>query len=653
MNKNFIPFLLLLLIIGQVNCVIAEVRLPQLVSDGMVLQRNTKLKIWGWADNGESIKVKFKGKSYKAKADHEGNWSVLLSASKAGGPYEMEIAGEDNSITLKNILIGDVWLCSGQSNMVHYLGVHQDRYSEEIAQANYSEVRQFFVPTLAVFPGPAKDLPEGSWKEANPENVLQFSVVAYFFAKKIYEKYKIPIGLINSSVGGSPIEAWISEDGLKDFDDLLKTVEQNKDTAYVYGTNRKAEAYQRERAKDMPKDKGLEEGVKWYNPDYQMKNWSQMNIPGYWEDQGVRNLDGVVWFRKDVEIPVSMAGKAARVALGRIVDADQLYVNGKEVGSTGYMYPQRRYDIPEGLLKAGKNTFTIRVTNTFGKGGFVPDKPYYLAVGKDTLDLKGYWQYKVGAVYQHKPNNGPRGIAMRNQPASFYNGMIAPFINYSIKGILWYQGESNAGRPGEYLALQKALIHDWRTQFQSEDTPFLYVQLPNFMEVNYLPSESSWAELREAQLQSLEVPNTAMAVAIDLGEWNDIHPDRKKPVGDRLALAAENLVYGDKSIVFSGPIFKSASVADGKVQLSFDHTGSGLISHDGEELRWFSIAGEDKQFVWAKSEIKGDQVVIWSEEVKDPKYVRYAWADNPDKVNFYNKEGLPASPFRTKEITQK
>ncbi|MBL3658939.1 sialate O-acetylesterase [Fulvivirga sediminis] len=650
MNKYPFSFLLLFFLILQVGHVMAEVRLPQLVSDGMVLQRDTKLKIWGWADMDESVKVKFKGKSYKTKADGQGKWSILLSASKAGGPYTMEVRGENNTITLNNILIGDVWLCSGQSNMVHYLGTHQDRYRREIAEADYSEIRQFFVPTLPVFSGPEDDIPEGEWKEANPENVLRFSVVAYFFAKKLYDKYKIPIGLINSSVGGSPIQAWISEEGLKGFDDYLEIVEQNKDTAYFNRTNRAAQEYQQQMAKEMPKDKGMEGEKKWFNVDYQPKNWSRMNIPGYWEDQGVSNLDGVVWFRREVEIPASMVGEPGRVDLGRIVDADQLYINGKEVGSTGYMYPQRRYNIEPGVLKPGKNIFVIRVTNNFGKGGFVPDKPYHVLVESDTIDLKGYWQYKVGAVYEHKTFDGPRAIVTRSQPVGFYNGMLAPFTNYAIKGILWYQGESNAGKPDEYLSLQKALIRDMRNHFHGENLPFLYVQLPNFMDVNYLPSESNWAELREAQMQSLSVPHTAMAVAIDLGEWNDIHPDRKKPVGDRLALAAEHLVYGDKNVVYSGPIYKSATVDNEKVILNFDHVGSGLVSNDGEELRWFAIAGEDKQFVWARAEIKANTVVVWSDKVPEPKYVRYAWADNPDKVNFYNKEGLPASPFRTGEL---
>jgi sialate O-acetylesterase len=298
------------------------------------------------------------------------------------------------------------------------------------------------------------------------------------------------------------------------------------------------------------------------------------------------------------------------------------------------------------VLKAGKNIITVKVTNNSGKGGFVPDKPYCLFAGNDTIDLKGYWQYKVGEVFLPRSGGfGGGGINAQNQPAALYNAMVAPVINYTIKGILWYQGESNSGKAAEYAKLQPAQIIDWRNKWQQGNIPFLWVQLPNFMDASYIPAESQWAELREAQLKSLSVTNTAMAVAIDLGEWNDIHPDNKKDVGERLALAAIKIAYGEE-LVYSGPVFKSATIEGNKISISFTHTGSGLMTNDGEELRSFAIAGADKKFVWAKANIEGDKVIVWSEEITSPLYVRYAWADNPD-VNFYNKERLPASPFRT------
>ncbi|GAA4437449.1 sialate O-acetylesterase [Pontibacter saemangeumensis] len=616
----------------------------------MVLQRDAKTNVWGWAAPGEKVTVKFKGKSYRATADANGNWAIRLAPLKAGGPYTMDIKAS-NRLVIKDILVGDVYLCSGQSNMVHQMSLHNITYAEDIATADYPQIRHFWIPTTTNLEGPAQDLPPGSWKSANPEDVNNFSAVAYFFARKLYRQYKIPIGLINASVGGTPIEAWMSEEGLKDFAPILATIEKNRDTSYVNPIRRRALAAANANRQKAEQDKGLTGAVKWYETAYEPKGWRTINIPGYWEDQGIKDLNGVVWYRREIEVPASMTGVPAKVFLGRIVDADVLYINGNQVGNTTYQYPQRRYSLPAGTLKPGKNLFVIRVTNNGGKGGFVPDKPYYIVANEQTLDLKGYWQYKVGEVYPPVSGSGgmESGFSAQNQPTALYNAMVAPATNYTLKGILWYQGESNAGNPTQYKKLLPALIADWRNKWQQGNIPFLYVQLPNFMEVNYTPSESNWALMREAALQSLSVPNTAMAVTIDLGEWNDIHPDNKKDVGERLALAAQKLIYGEKNIVASGPLFQSANVAGNKITVSFTDTGSGLTSIDGEELNWFAVAGADKKFVWANARIEGDKVVVWSEEVPEPKYVRYGWADNPDGANLYNKEGLPASPFRTDE----
>ena len=525
--------------------------------------------------------------------------------------------------------------------MVHQMALHSIRYADEIANSNNPQIRQFWVPNITNMQAPQNDLPFGNWKSANPQDVLNFSAVAYFFAKALYEKYHVPIGLINASWGGVPIEALMSEEAFKEFPNILSTVQKNKDTAYINGLNRRSFT-----GNPRPEDKGLTE--KWYDPSYVAKEWRRINIPGYWEDQGLKDLDGVVWYRREIDVPAPITNSPAKVFLGRIVDADALYINGKQVGNTTYQYPQRRYTIPAGILKAGKNLFVVRVTNNFGKGGFVPDKPYELIAGNDTIDLKGYWDYKVGLVNQpfRGFGGGGGGIAAQNQPAALYNSMIAPLINYAIKGFIWYQGESNTGRAAEYAKLQPAMISDWRTKWNEPNAPFFFVQLPGFMDYNYLPSESQWAQLREAQFKSLSVPNTGMAVAIDLGEWNDIHPDRKKPVGDRLALAAEKIAYGE-NIVYSGPLYQSQQIDGNKITITFSNVGSGLITNDREELSEFAIAGADKKFVWGKAKIQGDKVVVWSDAVSNPMYVRYAWADDPVNPNLYNKEGLPASPFRT------
>lgn len=454
----------------------SQVRLPQIIQDSMVLQRDAKLKIWGWASPGEKVNLSFDGKKYKTKATSEGKWEVELPEMKAGGPYTMDISGKNN-IQVKDILIGDVWLCAGQSNMVHQLDIHDVTYAADIKNANYPAIRHFKIPTQTNLEGPGEDFEGGAWQAAISENVRPFSAVAYFFALKIYEQYQVPIGLINASVGGTPIEAWTSEEGFREFPEILKTIAQNRDTAYVNSLARKrAEAGPPPPRKS--EDKGVTGPIPWYSVDFTPKDWRRINIPGYWEDQGARDLNGVVWYRREIDIPESMIGKPARVFLGRIVDADVLYINGQEVGNKTYQYPQRRYKVPTDLLKAGKNVFVVKVTNYRGKGGFVPDKPYCIFAGGDTVDLKGYWQYKVGEAFVPQPPRPSYRINARNQPTALYNAMVAPYIDLPIKGILWYQGESNAGRPEAYADLLPALVQDWRNKFKDSNLPFIYSNSP-------------------------------------------------------------------------------------------------------------------------------------------------------------------------------
>ena len=634
--------LLVIIVFVQLS---AEVRLPALVSDGMVLQREQKVKIWGWAAPGEKVTVKFLQKKYSANTATDGKWQIVLNPMKAGGPFDMEITGS-NKIIIKNILFGDVWVCSGQSNMTHNFGRHQERYAKEIAESNIPEIRQFYVPAKPVLTGPIEDIPGLKWTEANPESILDFTVIGYFFAKRLYDKYNVPMGIINSCVGGTQIETWTSEEGFSGFPELLKIVVENKDTAYINRINREAREARQPDGLSNESDKGLTGNLKWYNPAYVPVNWKSINIPGFWEDQGIKNLDGVVWYRREIDVPESMTGVEATVKLGRIVNADELYINGRLAGNSTYEYPQRIYKIAESVLKPGKNLFVIRVTNQFGKGGFVPDKPYFLLASDDTVDLKGEWQYKVGDIFSHDKIY-KQGISAQNQPAALYNGMIAPFTNFAVRGFLWYQGESNADNPKLYKELLPNLISDWRSKWQSGDPPFLIAQLPNFMDIDYLPSESNWALIREVQLETaLNTPNSGIGVNIDLGEWNDIHPGNKKPVGERLALAAMRISYGEKETVTSGPIYKTYQIDGNKITISFNHVGSGLTSNNGEELAHFAIAGENKKFVWGKAVIKNNEVIVWSDDIPNPKYLRYAWADNPDFANLFNKEGLPASPFR-------
>jgi sialate O-acetylesterase len=624
---------------------LSAVKLPLLVSDGMVLQRDSNVKIWGWAAEGEKVSINFNGKTYNTKADPNGKWLVTLPALKAGGPCDMEI-NASNHITLKNIMIGDVWVCSGQSNMELPMDRVKYRYPEVIAHADNPNIRQFIVPHRYDFKTPQRDLQSGSWESANPKSVLHFTAVGYFFAKELYKKYHVPIGLINASLGGSPAQAWMSEDALKAFPEYLETAEKFKDSNYVNQIIEKDKAVSDAWYKRIRQlDKGLVPGEKpWFDTTYDASQWPTMNVPGYWADGELGTVNGVVWFRKEIDVPASMTSKPAKLWLGRIVDGDETYVNGKLVGSVSYQYPPRIYDVPSNLLKVGKNIIVVRVINNSGRGGFVPDKPYKLSAGGQTIDLKGQWRYKLGVTMEPLP---PKTF-IEWQPLGLYNAMLAPLLNYKIKGVLWYQGESNTGKPLEYQKLFHALIADWRQKWDQGDLPFLYVQLANFMEPKNEPSESNWALLREAQLKTLAVPNTAMVVIIDIGEWNDIHPLDKEDVGKRLALAAQKVAYGDKKVVYSGPIYQSMKIEGNTVSISFTNTGSGLIAKGGQ-LKYFAIAGPDKKFVWAKAKIEKNRIIVWNDHVPNPVSVRYAWADNPEGANLYNKEGLPASPFGTDE----
>ncbi|WZL89817.1 sialate O-acetylesterase [Salinimicrobium sp. 3283s] len=636
----FRTFLALLIFSSCSITVFGQVKLPRLINDGMVLQRNSEVKIWGWASKQEPISILFLGKEYETVADSEGKWSISLDDLKAGGPFEMKIKGS-NTIQLKDIYIGDVWLASGQSNMELPMSRVAPLYPEEIATASNEAIRYFEVPKTYNFNEAKEDIEGGEWIPVASNTIEKLSAVGYFFAKDLYEEYNVPIGIINSALGGSPAEAWISEDALKQFPEHYREAirfqsEDLRDSIATADQTRIRNWYSETQKKDV----GLKENWKAANLDD--SSWKTMDIPGYWAETDLGPKNGVVWFRKTVDLKEDQAQGAAKLILGRIVDADSVFVNGKFVGNTTYQYPPRRYEIPEGVLKAGENTISIRIINEGGRGGFVEEKEYKLITAEEEIDLTGTWKFKLGAEMPRLQGQ----TFIRWKPLGLYNAMINPLIDYSIKGVIWYQGESNADTPGEYQALMTTLIKDWRNKWNEPDLPFLYVQLANFMGTKDQPADSQWARLRDAQLKTLTVPHTGMAVAIDVGEANDIHPLNKKDVGERLARAAKKVAYGE-DIVPAGPLYKSFSKEGDSIVISFENVGDGLVSKNGKSLSYFSIAGKDREFKWAQAEIRGDKVVVYHPEIKDPVAVRYAWADNPEGANLYNKDGLPASPFRT------
>lgn len=641
----FISLITTLLCPGLAN---ADITLPKLISNGMVLQRDQPLKIWGIASPGEKITVSFIKKKYSTVAGTDGKWQILTKASPAGGPYTMELAGT-NKIELTDILLGDVWFCSGQSNMEMGMGDVLEKYADFIAKNQNTQVRQFLVPkNLNDATKVHDDLNGGSWNAATGNNVARFSAAAYFFALYINSKEHVPVGLINASWGGTPIESWISEAGYKNFPEIAQQVKRLSDTAYVNQMMRNnAEANRAQAARtDKKYDEGLNASPKWYEIAYQPYGWKNIMVPGFWNGQGLNNFSGVVWYRKEITLPASFAAGQAKLYFGRINDNDEVYINGQLAGRTGGQYANRTYPLKSGILVAGKNVIVARLSNNANiQGGFVPDKPYYIIAGTDTVDLAGKWQYKVGQAYAPVKSTVAGGYSAANQPTLLYNTMVAPVANYRIKGALWYQGESNTTRAKEYEVLLPELISNWRSTWNYAKLPFIIAQLPNYQESAYLPVESQWAELREAQRKALAVPNTGMTVLIDVGEWGDIHPRNKKDVGERLALTAEKLAYGRVDMVTSGPTLKSAVADRNKVTLNFTDTGSGLIAKGDSKLKHFAIAGSDRKFVWATATLSANQVIVTSEEVAKPMYVRYAWNNNPDWANLYNKEGLPASPF--------
>jgi sialate O-acetylesterase len=617
----------------------AQIRLPKLIGDGMILQRGASTKLWGWAAPKEKVTLQFNKQSYSIIADEKGNWSIKLPETKAGGPYEMTFRAA-NEIVVKDILFGDVWVCSGQSNMELPMERLIDKYPAMIANANNQNIRQFLVPDEYDFLGPRQDISNGVWKAANPTNVLSFSGVAYFFALEVYAKNKIPIGIINTALGGSPAEAWISEDALKQFPAYLAEGQKYKDKSLISTIEDQDRLASNKWQSELnAKDAGLKKH--WKAPDLETNDWQTMQVPGFWANGPLGQVNGVVWFRKEFNVSKNMVGQSAKLLLGRIVDADSVFINGEFAGTTSYQYPPRRYLLRTGLLKEGKNVIVVRVVNNSGRGGFITDKPYELVSGNESIGLKGEWKYKLGTEMGVAPGQ----TFVRWKPFGLYNAMIAPLTNYAIKGALWYQGEANTAKPEEYKSLMTALISDWRAKWGLGNFPFLYVQLPGFMDEKTIPVESNWAKLRQQQLLLHEVPNTAMAVAIDLGEWNDIHPLNKQDVGERLALQAQKLVYGAKNSIASGPLFKSVKLDGQQLKISFTNIGGGLVAKNGTPLTYFSVAGEDRKFVWAQAKIVGNEVVVSNHAIIHPVYVRYAWSDNPVGANLFNKANLPASPF--------
>ncbi len=648
--KKIISFLTTLLLIATSY---ANITMPKIFGDNMVLQRNKPISIWGFAAPGEKITVQFNGQSKTTNADKTGKWQVMLSAESAGGPYQLLVKGK-NQIAIENILVGEVWICSGQSNMEMPINGWGkiNNYEEEIIAANYPQIRHFKVPNI-VSTTLKDDITGGDWKICSPATAGDFSATAYFFARRLYNQLKVPIGLINTSWGGTQSEAWTSK----------KAFEQSPELKYVADamTNGDMETFIKQRGetilKNIQKVQGSFENnantTDWKNADFDDSKWPMMKLPGVWESQGLPDLDGTVWFRKTITISDADAGKAAILQLSVIDDNDETYINGIKVGATdGYNTP-RKYTIAAGILKAGKNTIAIKVGDTGGGGGlYGPESDLFLTIGNKQQSLAGEWTFRVASIPPASMAIGPN-----DYPSLLFNAMLYPLVKYSIQGAIWYQGESNAGRAYQYRTAFPLMINDWRQHFKQGDFPFLFVQLSTFgSAAANSKNGSNWAELREAQTMTLSLPHTGMAITTDIGNAEDIHPKNKQDVGKRLASIALHDVY-QQAGESNGPMYQSMTLEGNKAILTFTHTGTGwLVKDKYGYIKGFEIAADDKRFQYAKAKVDGDKIIVYTEGINQPVAVRYNWVDDATEGNLFNKEQFPAAPFRTDDwegVTEK
>ncbi len=597
---------------------LADPTLPNLFGDHMVLQRGKPIRVWGRAKAGEAIAVKLAGVSVETKAKAAGTWTVTLPAQKAGGPYEL-IAKGDSTVALKDVLIGDVWVASGQSNMVYGLKGSFDG-PEAIKKADLPQIRFLTVGYSSTY-RPATDI-QGTWQVCTPETAGGFSAVAFYFARRLQKELKVPIGIQVAAVGATSISSWNRLEGLQSTPSL----------------KREADAWKK-REKEFPE---AVDDTGWEQPELDLKSWGTMAIPAEWEkaEESMKKLNGVVWFRRQVTISRNWAGQDLLLKMGPIDDYEDCFWNGVKI-ATGEVIPlawktPRTYTVPGRLVKAGEVALVLKVYDRFGGGGLL-GKPEDWTLGPagtaEPIVLAGDWRYRTSAWF-----------ADNTLPTGLYNGKVAPLTQMPVKGVLWYQGESNAGHPGYYSKALPTLIASWRDAWGNKELPFYVVQLPNIGKPQTVPIEpKGWPVFRAAQATALELPATGLAITYD-GKDPRIHPRDKEPVGHRLAQLALAKAYG-RGIPATGPVFAKLEIRNSKAVIHFNSIGGGLTTRDGKSLKGFAIAGRKGDYVWANARIVGKTVVLFSRQIDDPARVAYAWAGNPIG-NLVNVDGLPAPPFR-------
>ena len=644
--------LFLIVVVAGSASVDASVKLPQLFQSGMVLQRGKPIPVWGTADPQEQVTVNWQKKSYTAVADTDGCWRIDLPATKAGGPFSLEVKGKDGEVSVINdVLVGDVWLLSGQSNIDVTIERVYPQYPDEIDHFDINSVRLFRVQNETNTHGPKSDIRPTSinWKPLTKQNAWLFSAVGSFLGKRMWEKNKVPQGIIVNSWGGTPIEAWISADSLMTDYPMLITK-----TAFYQNDNYVRTQMQANNEANRRWDELLNklDGTQLYPlPSCQDADWKTINQHD-WSWRGV----GSVWLRQHIHIDKAHAGKPARLLLGTLFDQDITYLNGKEIGHTYYQYPPRRYDIPEGLLREGDNVIAVRFINKYGAAHFIPEKPYLIAFGddrfsqnpmpKDVIALSDTWKFHVGANMPSCPSGD---VSLQNIPTTLYNAVLYPLAPFAISGVVWYQGESNTGNPRPYADYLRKLMGCWRDRWNDPQMPFCIVQLANYdgrqqtgfpspIVEQTAPVNSNWAQLREAQRTvARDDAYAELACIIDLGETVDIHPLRKREVAERIGLCFDRLVFKDKKVKLS-PQLLAANVTATDVILTFDQP---LREGDINNCEY---ADETGAFHNATATARDRSLVI-SLPAGRPTAIRYAWKDNPVRANLYSVTGLPVSPF--------
>ncbi|MBN2012179.1 9-O-acetylesterase [candidate division KSB1 bacterium] len=625
-----------------------NVSTAKIFGNHMVLQQGIQIPVWGKGDPGGQVVVQLGNNINRTVVNEDSTWKLILKPLKADGPFTMKVLAAD-TIVFNDVLVGEVWICSGQSNMEWPVNRTQDAEAE-IKNADHPTIRLLTVANDTALVA-REDITTDGWHVCSPASIPEFSAVGYFFGRELNTKLNVPIGLISSNWGGTVVEAWTSPQGLKKHPDYQSMIAP--DGSRLIGMDKlnsnyleMAQTWQMKVDTLIASKKQVTDFTNWQDLNYGATAWKKMKLPIFWENDALPNFDGIVRFRKEFNLPAGFVGKKVKLHLGAIDDVDITWFNGVEIGASYYWQQLRVYDIPDSLVKAGRNVIAVQVIDTGGGGGLwgPADELKIEAENDAKISLVGAWDY-ITVIDNAELPGLPTYPVGPNCPAVLYNGMIAPLIPYAIRGAIWYQGESNAERAYQYQTLFPNMINDWRLHWGQGEFPFLFVQLANYKANSPEPVDDSWAELREAQNMALALPNTGEAVTIDIGDADDIHPRNKQEVGRRLALNARKLVYGE-DIVRSGPIYEGMSIEGNNVRITFKNTGSGLMTKGNEKLTGFAIAGADKVFKWANAEIDGNTVVLHHPDIEQPVAVRYAWQSNPT-CNLYNKEGLPASPFRT------